>query len=159
MKKLFLNPMSIVFMLFATILIGSNVCCTGIASNNDNSLTNEVVKTTSSQATAVPGGVINLTEQSFDAKISTGVTLVDFWATWCKPCRRQAPVIEEVSTEMAGKVNVGKLDIDESPLIADKYGVESIPTMIIFKDGIAVGQFIGLTSKEDIITALNKQLK
>jgi thioredoxin 1 len=158
MKKLILNPMSIVFLIFASVLIGSNLCCTGHASNNEqNTSTN--ADESSSTSTPTAGAVLKLTESTFDTQINTGVVLVDFWATWCKPCRLQGPVIEEVSKEMTGKVTVGKLDIDESPSIANRYNVESIPTMIIFKDGKVVGQFVGVTDKEIIVSALNKQLK
>jgi thioredoxin 1 len=158
MKKLISNPMSIVFLVFLTIIIGSNVCCTGKASNKGINVSADANETQAAEASA-PGSVMKLTEGSFDAKTGTGVALVDFWATWCKPCRMQGPIIEEVGKEMAGKVTVGKLDIDENPSIANKYGVQSIPTMLIFKDGIVVGQFVGITAKEDILSALNKQLK
>ncbi len=150
MKKLFSNPMSLVILLFAITIAGSNISCNGRASNNDK---NTSVSETSSNA------VITLTDQTFDSKINTGVTLVDFWATWCKPCRAQGPVIEEIGKDMAGKVTVGKLDIDENPSIVSRFGIENIPTMIIFKNGKVVQQFIGLTAKEDIVSALNKQLK
>ena len=157
MKRLILNPMSIVFLIFATILIGSNICCTGNAANKDKSNSSGTDKTTA--ATTSSDGVLTLTDNNFDTKISTGVVLVDFWATWCRPCRLQGPVIEEVGKEMTGKVTIGKLDIDASPDIASRFGVESIPTMIIFKDGKVVQQFVGLTEKADIISALNKQIK
>ena len=154
MKKLLLKPMSVVFLIFVVVIIGSNICCTGKASNNGtNSTANNDKSSTTNEA------VIALTDQNFDAKISSGVTLVDFWATWCKPCRMQGPIIEEVGKEMIGKVTVGKVDIDDSPSIAGRFGVENIPTMIIFKNGKVVGQFVGLTTKEEIISALNNQLK
>ena len=158
MKKLISNPLSIVFVVFMTILIGSNVCCTGKASNKGKSTATEVSETETAEA-SVPGAVMKLTEGSFDEKTGTGVALVDFWATWCKPCRMQGPIIEEVGKDMAGKVTVGKLDIDENPAIANRYGVQSIPTMLIFKDGKVVGQFVGVTDKATIISELNKHLK
>lgn len=101
--------------------------------------------------------VIN--SSNFDETIGSGVVLVDFWATWCKPCRLQAPVIEEIQKEMASKIKVGKLDIDKSPDIADRYGIQSIPTMIIFKNGKPAEQFVGITAKEKITEAINKLLK
>jgi thioredoxin 1 len=101
--------------------------------------------------------VIN--SNNFDETIGNGVVLVDFWATWCKPCRMQAPVIEEIQKEMVSKIKVGKLDIDKSPDIADRYGIQSIPTMIIFKNGKPIEQFVGITAKEKILEAINKLLK
>jgi thioredoxin 1 len=77
--------------------------------------------------------------------------LVDFTATWCGPCKRLAPIVEEVAEETKGKVKVGKLDIDESPLTASKMGIRSVPTLIVFRDGKAAGQHLGLTTKAKIL--------
>ena len=159
MKKLIINPLNIIFLMFASLFILSNVCCTGKVSNKDKNIIKDTATTQSAQPAVDKGEVIALTDQNFDTKISSGVTLVDFWATWCRPCRLQAPVIEEISKDMAGKVSVCKVDIDECPAVANKYGIQSIPTMIIFKNGSVVGHFVGITAKEDIVSALNKQLK
>ncbi|HNW90364.1 MAG TPA: thioredoxin [Bacteroidales bacterium] len=105
------------------------------------------------------GGVIILTDNSFNEMIKKGVTLVDFWATWCRPCRIQAPILDEVSAEMKGKAVIGKLDVDQNPVISGKYFIQSIPTMLIFKDGKVVKTFVGVTSKEVIIAEINKALK
>ena len=144
MKKLFTNPTTIIFLFFAVVLIASNICCTGRKSINNKIASTNVA------------GVITLTEDNFDKKIDSGIVLVDFWATWCPPCRMESPIIENISSEMLGKINVYKIDIDESPAIAVKFNVQSIPTLIIFKDGKLAEQFVGFTQKEDIIAAIIK---
>jgi thioredoxin 1 len=159
MKRFLTNPMTIVLLLIGTVLIGSNVCCTGRASNNEKNTTTLVDDKTMSSTVGITGSVTILTENTFDENIKTGVVLVDFWATWCPPCRMMGPVIENVGKEMAGKATICKLNIDQSPSIADRFGVQNIPTMIIFKDGKVAKQFVGITSKEDIITALNNLIK
>src|SRR3989304_2486684 len=89
----------------------------------------------------------HFTKNDFDEKIKTGGTLVDFWAEWCGPCRIAAPVIEELSGEYAGKVNVGKVDVDAEPELAGKYGVMSIPTVILYKDGLEIGRQGGVAGR------------
>ena len=145
MKKLLTNPTTIIFLFFAAVLIGSNICCTGGKSVNNNIT-----------ATTNDAGVITLNEDNFDKKIDSGIVLVDFWATWCPPCRMESPIIEKISSEMSGKLNVYKIDIDQSPQIASKFNVQSIPTLIIFKDGKVAEKFVGFTQKEDIIAAITK---
>lgn len=81
--------------------------------------------------------------------------LLDFWAEWCQPCRIMAPVIEELEKELAGKVEVVKINVDEKPQEASKYGVMSIPTYIVLKDEKEVGRKIGVTSKEDLLKLVN----
>lgn len=85
--------------------------------------------------------------------------LVDFWAPWCGPCRMMTPIIEEISKEYEGKVKVGKLNTDENPESAGQFGVISIPTIIIFKDGKAVDQVIGAVAKDAIVKKLDKVLQ
>ena len=157
MKKIISNPTTIIFLFFALVLIGSNICCTGKASNNKNNT--EASFDNNSLPNSKSESVITLNENNFDESIKSGIVLVDFWATWCPPCRMMGPVIENIGKEMNGKASVCKVDIDQSPAIAGRYNVQSIPTMIIFKDGKVVKQFVGITSKEDIIEAINSQLK
>ena len=76
--------------------------------------------------------------------------LVDFWAEWCAPCKMVAPAIEEISRKYAGRLKVGKLNVDESPLTSAKYGIQSIPTFIIFKNGKVVGQAAGAMPRETL---------
>ena len=87
-----------------------------------------------------------------DEVLQSGETvLVDFTAAWCGPCKRLAPIVEEIAEAMKGKVKVGKLDIDEAPITASKHGIKSVPTLMVFKDGKAVGQHLGLTTKAKIL--------
>ena len=80
--------------------------------------------------------------------------LVDFWATWCGPCRRIAPIIEELSEEYDGKVTFGEVDTDQNPSIPSKYGIKSIPALLLFKDGNLVSSMIGFRTKEQIKESL-----
>lgn len=82
------------------------------------------------------------------------IQLLDFWASWCGPCRVMAPVIEELEKELAGKVEVEKINVDENQAKASEYGVMSIPTYIALKDGKEVGRKIGVTSKADLLKLL-----
>ncbi len=94
-------------------------------------------------------------EQSFTQETASGVALVDFWAEWCGPCRMMGPAIDQVAAEYEGKALVAKVDVDECQNLAVKLGVNSIPTLIVFKDGAEVKRFIGVTSKGDLAKALD----
>ena len=83
--------------------------------------------------------------RSFSEAIETGTTLVDFWATWCGPCRMQAPIIDSFESEQGATVKVGKVDVDEEPGIAARFGISNIPTIIAFRDGKEVGRAVGVT--------------
>ncbi|MEI7905709.1 MAG: thioredoxin [Candidatus Firestonebacteria bacterium] len=96
--------------------------------------------------------VIAFTDANFDAEVLKSKTpvLVDFWAEWCGPCRMLGPTIEELAKEYAGKVKVGKVNVDENPGIASKYSIRSIPTVMIFKNGTILDQMVGVQPKEAI---------
>ncbi|MCW0986667.1 MULTISPECIES: thioredoxin [Staphylococcus] len=101
---------------------------------------------------------ITITEKTFNKTIEKGVTLVDFWATWCPPCQMQSPVLEELSDELEGKVLIGKVDVDEEKALASKYQIQSIPTLLIFKDGELVNTLIGFNPKPNLENVLTKYL-
>lgn len=100
--------------------------------------------------------VLELTNENFDEEVlkSDKTVLVDMYATWCGPCKMQSPIIEKIAEEHADKIKVAKVDIDLSPEIAIKYGVMSIPTLLIIKNGEVTKQFVGLTDKKEIEKAL-----
>ena len=91
------------------------------------------------------------------AQASTPV-VVDFWAPWCGPCRVIAPILEEVAKEFNGKTRVGKVNVDDSPEIASRFGVRGIPTLILFKDGQIKGQMVGVNPKSNIVSLVQKNL-
>lgn len=103
---------------------------------------------------------IQLTDANFDKEViqAKEPVLVDFWAVWCGPCQIQGPIVEEVATLMKGKAKVGKINVDENPQTAGTYGIMSIPTLMIFKGGKVVKQFVGVQSKETLVSELNKAL-
>jgi len=99
-----------------------------------------------------------LNEENFKNEIASGVVLVDFFATWCGPCKMLAPVIEELANELSGKAKVAKLDVDQASHVAGEFGVQSIPTIIIFKDGQEVDRMIGFQGKEVLMDHINNAL-
>ncbi|WP_280769842.1 thioredoxin [Salipaludibacillus daqingensis] len=102
--------------------------------------------------------IVNVTDQNFSTETTQGVVLADFWAPWCGPCKMIAPVLEELDGEMGDKVKIVKLDVDENQETASKYGVMSIPTLLVFKDGEVVDQIVGFQPKEALAGTLNKHL-
>ncbi|HDE6263228.1 TPA: thioredoxin [Staphylococcus aureus] len=102
--------------------------------------------------------IVKVTDADFDSKVESGVQLVDFWATWCGPCKMIAPVLEELAADYEGKADILKLDVDENPSTAAKYEVMSIPTLIVFKDGQQVDKVVGFQPKENLAEVLDKHL-
>ena len=102
--------------------------------------------------------ILTLTNGNFETEVKkTGSPiLVDFWAEWCGPCRMVAPVLEKLADEMNGKVRIGKVNVDDESGIASRYGIQSIPTLLLFKDGRVVDQYIGATSRETLVKMLQK---
>ena len=100
---------------------------------------------------------VAVTDENFENEVlgSDTPVLVDFWAEWCPPCKAIAPILEDLSGEMSGKVKIAKLNIEESPQAPTKYGVRSIPTLIVFKNGEIVAQNVGAMAKPDLQKWLN----
>lgn len=103
---------------------------------------------------------LELTDANFDEKVvqSSEPVLVDFTATWCGPCRMMAPTVDALATEYHGRVKVGKLDIDQNPAVTEKYGISSIPALLVFKNGEVIDRAIGVQSKEKLAGMLNDAL-
>jgi len=102
--------------------------------------------------------VKELKTADFAAETASGLVVVDFWAPWCQPCRMMAPIFASVAEKLAGKAKFAKVNIDESPDVAAKFGVRSIPTLLVLKDGQEVDTHIGLMRPDDLITMVNKNL-
>jgi len=103
---------------------------------------------------------IEVTDSSFDNEVvqSSSPVLVDFWAEWCGPCKMIAPVVEEIAKDYDGKLKVAKVDVDSNPQSAGKFGVRSIPTLLLFKDGQVVDQIIGAVPKRHLIEKIEKHV-
>jgi len=102
--------------------------------------------------------LVYLDDNNFETTIAKGVTLVDFYADWCGPCRMIAPIIEELATEYSGKATIAKLDIEKAQSVTSQFGVTSIPTIMLFKDGKQVTTIVGLRDKESLKKLINDAL-
>ena len=107
----------------------------------------------------VKNGVEEVSEKQFSKRIKSGTVVVDFFAEWCMPCVMMAPVIEELSDKFKGKIDFVKVNIDENSGLAEKYGVMSIPTLVVFKDGKEIGRFVGGMQSEQLEEKLRKLVK
>lgn len=106
------------------------------------------------------GEIIHLTDANFDKEVeqSSLPTLTDFWAAWCGPCKMIAPILEQLAQEYDGKMKVTKLDVDQNPTLATRFGVMSIPTLILFKNGQPVERIVGYMPKEKLVERLKPHL-
>jgi thioredoxin 1 len=106
------------------------------------------------------GGTIEFTDANFQNKVlsSDKLTLVDFWATWCGPCRTMGPVVEDLAKEYSGKVNIGKLDVDNNPNVCGKYGITSIPTILFIKNGKVVDRTVGVYPRSKLVKMIKAHM-
>ncbi len=104
------------------------------------------------------GNIIRLTEENFDKEVlqSAQAVLVDFWAEWCGPCKALAPVLDELADEYAGRIKIGKVNIDEYQELAGKFSIHSIPTLLLFNKGQVAEQLVGLRSKRELKASLDR---
>lgn len=103
-------------------------------------------------------GVIELSSGTYDDAVKNGVVLVDFWAPWCGPCKMQTPILEKVAAAIGDQAMIAKVNVDENPELAAKYGIRSIPTLILLKDGENKQQLIGLQQEAALVSAIKAEL-
>ncbi len=105
--------------------------------------------------------ILTLTNSNFESEVKKpgAPILVDFWAEWCGPCRMVAPVLEKLAEDYDGKVRIGKVNVDDESGLAARYGIQSIPTLLLFKNGKVVEQFIGATSRDVLVKMIDKHSK
>lgn len=102
---------------------------------------------------------LNLTDANFIEETKIGVILVDFWAPWCGPCKMQGPIVEKVAAAMVGQAKVGKCNVDEAPESSGRFGIRSIPTIIVLKDGKEVDRFVGVQQESALVSAITKHIR
>ncbi len=102
--------------------------------------------------------IVTLTQENFDAEVlkASSPVLVDFWAEWCGPCKMIGPILDEIADEYSGKVKIGKVNIDQEQALASEYGVRAIPTLLLFHQGQVADQMVGLRSKRDLKSSLDR---
>ena len=112
------------------------------------------------ETSSMTDNVQTFTDYTFDDCVlkSTAPVLVDFWAVWCGPCKRLAPTVDALATEYAGKVTIGKLNVDENPTVSFKYQVKGIPTLLLFKGGQVVETFVGLAHKDELKKVIDRHI-
>lgn len=108
-----------------------------------------------SETQNIVNNVLILTDDNFEKTIKEGIVLVDFWATWCGPCRILAPTIEEIASEIGNKAKIAKMDVDKNIITSNKYNVMYLPTIIIFKNGKPEYRYVGIQSKETLVNAID----
>lgn len=106
--------------------------------------------------TETHAAIKQLSDANFQAQVKNGVTLVDFWAAWCMPCKMMAPVLNETAEELGSSAKIGKLDVDSNRASSAKYGVRSIPTLILFKNGKEINRFVGVKTKDFLLKEIKK---
>ncbi len=104
------------------------------------------------------GNTIVVTDANFEQQISTGLSLVDFWAAWCAPCKAIAPKLEEIASELGDKIKILKMDVDNNGQAPAKYSIRAIPTLILFKDGKVVDQVMGNVPKEQLLSMISRHM-
>ncbi len=101
-------------------------------------------------------GVKELDDATFVAAISSGIAVVDFWAPWCAPCKMQGPILEQVAAKVGDQTTIAKVNVDVAPQVATQFGIRSIPTLIVFKDGTPVQQFVGVQMEGILLAAIEE---